>query len=545
MRDQAIKTLTEKTGDAATAVSLWEMLVKKAYGGAEPTEKMFGELTRDETLAELPLGVRKALACLWPEPPATGGEVSSPPTDEKLKLKHVKTTDTAPLLKAYLKGSPPDWITAELLSRSTRKGQRAPSPCLFLKDGGGVYEAESIQWIEWIRAGAPLGDGMEIDGKFRRPVLIGAEKPEQTFPRDPFPSKGARGAQALTMPGFMSACGASLEVEPGKPVAPEVISFLVLVREREDPSVREQVDACARARTGGLPALITAHPLAKRAWDGGDRPDPTVSAEPEPEPAAGPFVEPTATPTAPRGGEVVRPDGWIPTLCFLGTRDDKPAWESLLKHLLPYVQAGVFNLTSDDDVPPGGEYARDVAANMARSDAVFCVATVDTIGSKATRSRVKKFNGPKVPVMLGHFSGLDLVLPGLTPMPASGEPALSTADRARVVADIAAFAQKLPPRRKPAPWGPDTLEKIHAAIVSAGLDRSKLVAGLEPRVAGKIRRAPGADAQVWIDLTTLEEEQANRFGYPLRTYVEAAAHLAKGRPEWTTLDDALAVLPDP
>lgn len=543
MRDQAIKTLTENMGDAATAASLWEMLVKKAYGGAEPTEKMFAELTRDETLAELPIGVRKALACLWPEQPATGGV--SPPTEEKLKLKHVKTTDTAPLFKAYLKGNPPEWITAELLTRSTRKGQRDPSPCLFLRDGGGVYEAESIQWIEWIRAGAPLGDGMEIDGKFRRPVLIGDEKPEQTFPRDPFPSKGARGAQALTMPGFMSACGASLEVEPGKPAASEVISFLVLVREREDPSVREQVEACAQARTGGLPALIAAHPLAKRAWDEGARPESTVSAEPELEPAAGPFVEPTATPTAPRGGDVVRPDGWVPTLCFLGTRDDKPTWELLLKHLLPYVQAGVFEITSDDNVPAGGEYARDVAKNMARSDAVFCLATVNTIGSKATTSRVKKFNGPKVPVILGHFAALDLIFPGLTPIPGSGEPAMSTAERARVVADIAAFAQKLPPRRKPAPWGPDTLEKIHAAIVAAGLDRSKLVARLEPRVAGKLRRAPGADAQIWVDLTTLEEEGSIRSTCPLRTYIEAAAHLAKGRPEWTVLDDALAVLPDP
>ena len=270
MRTETIAKMVKAGVGQDRAEKFYALFLSAMCGGIEPEA---GDVfSREDIAAAFPGNVpaRNALTA------ALCVEQKEAPKPATLKEKHRATLDTAILLAEMLKGGAL-WVTEELLDRATRRNAGLSSPCLFLKDGGGVYEAESAQWIEWIRKGVPLGDGMDIDGKFRKPVRIGEERPAEKFTRDPF------GSGPLTMPGMMSVCGASLEG-----VAEDAVSFLVLVCQHEQLSPAEQRKACALAK-GGLAGLFAEYPLAKRKWDGGSRPEPTVGPEQSrnPPPAGG------------------------------------------------------------------------------------------------------------------------------------------------------------------------------------------------------------------------------------------------------------------
>ncbi len=289
VKEQTIAKMVRAGVGQDRAEKFYALFLSAMCGGIEP--EAGDTFTREDIAAAFPGNVpaRNALTA------ALCGEQKEAPKPTALKEKHRATLDTAVLLAEMIKGGAL-WVTEELLERATRKNAGLSSPCLFLKDGGGVYEAESAQWIEWIRKGVPLGDGMDIDGKFRKPVRIGEERPAEKFTRDPF------GSGPLTMPGTMSVCGASLEG-----VAGEAVSFLVLVCQHEQLSPAEQRKACALAK-GGLAGLLAEYPLAKRKWDGGSRPEPTVGAEQiRNPPVAGGDVAVSVGRTPPPAGTATRP----------------------------------------------------------------------------------------------------------------------------------------------------------------------------------------------------------------------------------------------
>lgn len=525
MKEQKIKDLTEKVG-ATRAPKFWGLFVERLCEGIEPEAgDTFKREDIERAFANNPTA-RDALIAIF------CGEQKEAPKPTTLKEKRRETLGTDVLLVEHLKGSAPAWITAELVERSKGQG------CLFTKDGGGIYEIESIQWIEWLRAGAPMAEGREIEGKFRRPVRIGQEKPLATFPRDPFPSN-ARGAAPLKMPGFVSGCGASFESadKPGTlGVTSEALSFLILVSTLEVPSVREQREACETAKKG-IEELRAAFPLAKQAWDEGRRPESTVPAVP--------FADPPATTTAPRGGDVARPSGWTPTLCFLGARgDNRELWGRLKGHLSAAQDAGLFRMVSDDDVPPGGEAKKLIAGYTAASDAVLHLATVASI-SREQRAVTLAFDGPKVPVILGHFAAIDLLFPDLNPIPANGKTIEGDKAMAAAAREIVAFAASLRPRATlPArpTWTSETLRAVHAAIVNRGLDRDTLLAGISTSLCASIPRMSKPSDQIMRDLMMLKDVHMSDGSTPLREYIANAAHLARGQREEVVLREAMAAL---
>lgn len=289
MKEQTIAKMVKAGVGQDRAEKFYALFVARMCGGIEPEA---GDTFAREDIARKFDDNHPARDKLTA---ALCGEQKEAPKPTALKEKHRGTLDTAVLLAEMIKGGAL-WVTEELLDRATRKNAGLSSPCLFLKDGGGVYEAESAQWIEWIRKGVPLGDGMDIDDKFRKPVRIGEERPAEKFTRDPF------GSGPLTMPGMMSVCGASLEG-----VAGEAVSFLVLVCQHEQLSPAEQRKACVLAK-GGLAGLLAEYPLAKRKWDGGSRPEPTVGAEQTRNPpVAGGDVAVSVGRTPPPAGTATRP----------------------------------------------------------------------------------------------------------------------------------------------------------------------------------------------------------------------------------------------
>lgn len=291
---EAIKKTGELPPDLAEKV--YELFRDKAYG-YDPSESQVAQLTEAD-LAGLPAGNRRTLwTAILSLRPTTAG----PAKPAALKEKHAETADTSALLASYLTDGP-RWVADALRRRATPPGAGGDVPCLFLDDAGKVMETESVQWIDWIRRGVPLGEYMNIGGKDRRPVRIGAEKPEVKHLRDPF----AVGLRPLTMPGLMSECLASFEPIPENDRA-DAVRFLILVKTTENPSPIEQRRAIETAAKG-LPALHEAYPKAKRAWDNGGRPYPYVT------PGDGvPFGEPVAPTTAPRIGRDVEPTVLAPS----------------------------------------------------------------------------------------------------------------------------------------------------------------------------------------------------------------------------------------
>jgi hypothetical protein len=332
-----------------------------------------------------------------------------------------------------------------------------------------------------------------------------------------------------------SRCGASLAIKNDKGetvcVAGDVLSFLRLVAKYESPSQREQRDACEMAKVGGMEALKKTWPKASNAWDVGERPETSV-----------PFAEPSA-PTAPRGrvDVLVRPKGWIPTLCFLGTTADREAWQSLYTHLAPLEAVGMLRLTSDSQVEPGNRPKDVIAGYLARADAVMCIVTPNTNTSGA-REQTLQFNGPKVPVLLGLIAGYDLIWGDLQPLPASGKAARSSDERAALAMEIAEYAAKLQPRTQRPVFDHD---RVHKAILSAGLAgrRAALLAGIDKEFTGSLETNTLPAAQVSLDLSGLKGVCLTDGSRPMLTYLSNALRFAAGRREESAvLREAIAAL---
>jgi hypothetical protein len=293
VKERIKKTLTDNGFDDDRADKIVATIRAKCCGGAEPTEAMMRHVTADDMIAK---GIAPAAARIV-------AAMSRGDKPKKLKEENRETLDTAVLLAAHIAGGPA-WITDEVLVRSTPKGARLPIASVFLGDDGRIFEAETVQWIDWIRAGVPLGDGMPIGGKHRRPVLLGSEKPAVRHLRDPF---GLGPDVPLTMPGLTSVCGASFDGisdakgDDGIPYVERAVSFLALVMRDEQPSPIGQRNAVQVAHDG-IEALRKAYPLAAKAWDAGERPRATIVVPG----VADPFV------SAP-GGEPAGSVGWAPT----------------------------------------------------------------------------------------------------------------------------------------------------------------------------------------------------------------------------------------
>lgn len=91
---------------------------------------------------------------------------------------------------------------------------------------------------------------------------------------------------------------------------------------------------------------------------------------------------------------------------------------------------------------------------------------------------------------------------------------------------------------------PDTLlRELYDAAISAGLDREALVAPLDRRLVARFRKAPSPGAQVWADLSALNDIPELADGsVPLRTWLETARHRAEPRRESAVFQRALDML---
>lgn len=492
--------------------------VAKDCGVQKPSAVM---LASYDAAALLALGVARPLANAW-------GQLFAPVAAAKttaLKEKHRATIDTAILLAEHIKGGTL-WVTQELLERATRPTSGLSSPCLFLRDGGGVYEAESVQWIEWLRKGVPLGDGMDIDGKFRKPVRIGEEKAPEKFMRDPF------GSGPLTMPGLMSVCGASLEGVDG-----DAVSFLVLVHQHEQLTPAEQRKACALAK-GGLDGLLKEYPLAKRKWDGGARPEPMVGREQSRNP---PVAGGGDAPIVGRAPLAPPPAGTAPLVVVLGTA--AKGWSSIRAALSQLAGAGYIRLWSDNDIRPGED--RRIATQRAYAAAAMFVALLnaDTVALLSDTLQALLGSGrPILPVLTGAC------LVELTPVghlsvlfrdrPYSGD--LDGVMLASAVRDMAASLRVA----APVPARLD-INVVAAAIISSGLARSRgaLLAGLPPDVVAGLPDANSPSDQVYQDIGALHGMgQILDGSRPLAKYLRSAAMLANQRREAQVFHDALRAL---
>ena len=524
MKKEKIKALAERVGQSR-AERFWALFVERLCDGIEPeVGDTFKREDIEKRFENNPVA-RDAFVAVF------CGDQKETPKPTALKEKHRETLDTAVLFAEYLKGSCPAWITAELIDRS--KGQA----CLFLRDDNKPYEEESVKWIDWIRSGMPLAEGMKIDRKYRKPVRIGDEKPAQRLPVDPFPV-GMRGIAPLTMPDYQSRCGASLAIKNDKGetvcVAGDVLSFLRLVDKYESPSQREQRDACEMAKVGGMEALKKTWPKASNAWDVGERPESAVPAVP--------FAEPPASTTAPRGGDVA-PAGAVRSgqrIYVAGAEEAGPMWAALRTAMAPLERQGV---KIDDYCLPGYAIAKWRSDSAKNAHAILALLTPAFVAS-AHFAEVDAMAGagrPVIPVFLRSSDLTDTVLDGRRGVPATAVAACSDKDDA--YAEIVSVIRGVLASGAPAKptWTTETLRAVHAAIINRGLDRNTLLAGIPRSLGSSLPRTTDASAQVMLDLNHLPKVLSDGSN-PLREYIANAAHLSRGQREEIVFREAMAAL---
>lgn len=417
MRTKAIGILTKTTGDARKAAAYWQVLVEKACGGQEPSEDEFALINKDEALATLSPLHRGVLATLWPEKTAE-------PKGRKFKADKARTYSAAEIVSFVAADPKIEGLRAEYMRRTGGKD------ALFYVNGK-IAEAESADRIQRLFDRDPVAPFVAIGGRDVEPTGY-PEDAAKADAEDPY----QRGV-ALGQPGDVSTIlGVSLvgiDHETRQAIA------CAMAFDLADASRRE-LQADAAAAKGQDPLVYLANkPIAWRKWPTWPKPSLVMTRKP-------PFAEPLASTMAPRGGDVTHPDGWVPTLCVLGARDDQDAWKKLEKHLAVAVRGGIFKITSDRDTLPGEPIKATIAANIARSDAMLCLVTPTTMGSDVV-PLMKSFSGPKVPVVLESISSWDRILPGLRPIPPNGKPARGDDALATVAEEIILFAQGL--RRKP------------------------------------------------------------------------------------------------
>lgn len=521
MRTSAIKTLTQKTGNAATAATFWQAFVDNACGGIEPNEAMFASLDKSEALAALSPLHRAVLSCLWPDTPTA-------PKGRKFKAENPRKYTAAEIVSFIAADPKQDGLRAEYMRRT------GGEPALFYVDGK-LCEAESADRIQRLFDRDPVAPFVTIGGREVKPSGYPDDAPKEDN-EDPY-DPGTRLGQPGDVSARLGVSLAGIDHETRQAIRCAVTLDLA------DASTRElQADAAAAKGCSAIEYLAN-KPKARREW-------PTWKKSPLVMPrkaAPGPFADPPATMPAQRDGDVdvARPSGWIPTLCFIGARVDRDAWEKLKKHLAVAVRGGVFKVISDDDVPPGMSVTSTIAANVARSDAVFCLVTPLTMNDDMTIQLTQTYPGPKVPLILGSISTWNRILPRLHPIPADGKPARGDDALSDMAENIMSFAETLRPRARQSTrptWTSETLRAVHAAMVSARVDRGTLLAGLPADLVSSLPQATTVSAQLMRDMTTLKDVHMSDGSTPLREYIANAAHHCRGQREEVVFREAMAAL---
>jgi hypothetical protein len=312
-----------------------------------------------------------------------------------------------------------------------------------------------------------------------------------------------------------------------------------------DASTRElQADAAAAKGCSAIEYLAN-KPKARREW-------PTWKKSPLVMPrkaGTGPFAEPPATMTAPRGGDVARPSGWIPTIYVHGVDDNEADWTKLASQLDTAVAAEQIRFYHRRMMPPGGEVEKRLADMRKAADGMIVLVSADTFSAANRRKfdvAVKDFTCPIVPVILRSCLWQAVrELESLGPIPSGGKALTTTGGWTEAAMDILAFAQTLRPRAslsaRPT-WTSETLRAVHAAMISARVDRSTLLAGLPAGLASSLPQAVTPSAQLMRDMMMLKDVHMSDGSTPLREYIANAAHHCRGQREEVVFRDAMAAL---
>jgi len=515
MRTKAIKALTEKTGDERTSGVIWDLLVSKCFAGCEPSETMFKMLPKEKALDATPVGFHGPLAALWPEAPEA-------PKGRKFKAGR---SYTAAEYAGFYEQFPENVSLCEDIERAT---DGKPWVVFTTK----FHAAQSAKYIGWHMGEDIAPATIDVDGVPVAPVMPGEERRKEAkeYPVDPHTPGGFLDVEGKSPRTHADFTGYSEEE-----IQATIMAYPKLAR-MDDLSLQNLTLA---NRGKGAAAILRPFPEIAAAWAAMKPKDRPCTKAPK-----RPFAEPPAPTMAPRGGDVARPEGWVPTLCFLGARANKDLWRKFKAHLSAAQEAGLFSMVSDDDVPPGGEVEKRIAGYVSGSDAVFHLATTESI-AREKRAITLAFDGPKVPVILGHLAALDLIFPGLRPIPADGKPIEGDKGMAAAAREITEFARRLRPRRPTSSrptWTSETLRTVHAAMVSARLDRSTLLAGIPTDLASSLPRADNPSAQIMRDMMMLKDVRMSDGSTPLREYIANAAHHCRGQRQEVVFREAMAAL---
>lgn len=518
MKDEKIKALTEKVG-ATRAPLFWAMFVERLCEGIEPEPGDTFKREDIERKFESNPTARDAFIAIF------CAEQKEAPKGRKFKPGR---SYSAAEYGAFYAKTPEDPNLVADIARAT-DGKR-----WVIAVAGKFCEAPSAQYIQWHMDEDFAPATIDVDGVPVAPVMPGDERVKETkeYPVDPHTPGGF-----LDVNNKSPRTGADFTGYTDEEIQATIMAYPKL--QRMDDIALQRLTLENKGKGGA--AIVKPFSEIAAVWARTKPADRAKTKAPK-----RPFVEPTASTTAPRGGVDVlaRPKGWIPTLCFLGTTADRKAWEGLYEHLAPLEAVGALRITSDSHVPTGGSVRATIAANIAKADAVMCIVTPEAHRSDA-REETLRFDGPKVPVLLGLIAGYDLTWGDIQPLPASGKAARDSEDRAQLAMEIVEYAAKLQPRRARPKYNYAMYERVYAAILSAGLAsrRNSLIIGIDKQFVASIPTADILSAQVAQDLSNMDGVTLQDGSRPLLIYLSNALRFADGRAaESAVFREALAAL---
>jgi hypothetical protein len=516
MKDNAIKTLTEKTGDKGAAEAIWKVFVDKVFGGMQPTEVMMKTVDKDDALNAVPVGYRGPLAALWPESAAP----KDPPRGRKFKPEKARAYSAAEVV-AFIAADPKvEGLRAEYMRRT------GGEPALFYVDSK-LAEAESADRIQRLFDRDPVAPFVTIGGRDVKPSGYPNDAPKEDA-EDPY----ERGV-ALGQPGDVSVrlgvslAGISHETRQAIRCA---VTF-----DLADASTRElQADAAAAMGQSAIVYLAN-KPKAYREWPTWKKPSLVL---------ARPFVE--AVTVAPRAPAfdlgATAPTSGAPQFMMVGARLAPAAANLLSTHLVAAKRQGTLVLTDDASFPTGCSEPHEVMRRFETSAAILVLVTANTIADDtimALAARAQREKKPVVPVIVSACDWQESTLRGLVYLPRDDRFMTDERTGAVVASEVRTLAGKLKAPVATVSVAPSARE-VCDAIIRLGIDRASLLAGIDRAFVATLRDAPTRASQMWQDIIAIWDLTLTDKSRPIRTYLKNALLFAANRPEARILEDALA-----
>jgi hypothetical protein len=527
MRSDAIEMGEKLLGASGRklAEAEWSKMKSALFGGQEPTTEALTHFDANDLLS---VGVTPIFAKAWgkmfatsatPGPTQAAGIPEAEQADG-FKVKRARKYSGLALATFYSRAHDDDALNAEI-------DRRTGGEPWVIAVAGKVLPEPSSRFIDWLAAGDEPPRAVQVDDEKVVPVARGRERQARTFQEDPsapgerLPVDNISKVTGCDFTDVDHECrqlfrvGLGYELH-GASVREKRATARSMVKKTPKDLSEDLPDAYGEFRrrlaAGTLPRLELAEELE-------------VGLERARDAAAGISTFQAAGATdGPRAGV----SGGGPLFYVLSGGVKK--LERFLVYVNPLVRNGDIRLETDVGCPAGTNWRQRQTDLLAKADVVVAFVCADTIASDSFYEAVRTAYASRKSVFPIRVGAIDLthsVFGGKVVIPRNGRVVTDDADWQEVVAEM----RRILPKTRATP--PSPIE-VHEAILSARIERSQLLFGLDHRLVASFPTCNAPGATIMSDIS-----EVIRAGV-WKSYLQNAIHAAGPRREAEVFRRALA-----